>query len=314
MTKVFIDGKEGTTGLRIFDRLSLRDDLEILTLPERERKNPELRRQQLNACDVAILCLPEDAAIEACEMIESPDVRIIDPSTAHRIADDWVYGLPEVLDNGWGQLKNAKHVSVPGCHASGFLALTTPLIQAGILQQDSLISCTSLTGYSGGGRKMIAQYESDYRDVLLKSPRLYALSQHHKHLAEMQHYSKLATAPAFFPIVADYFNGMLTIISVFREQLGSGYGVEDIKELYRAKYAGPMVRYCEQMDEHGYLASGKLKDLDGMDISVSGNEDRMTLLARFDNLGKGASGAAIQLMNILIGADPYAGLTLGGQA
>ena len=314
MTTIFIDGKEGTTGLRIFDRLSLRSDLALLTLPERERKNPELRRQQLNACDVAILCLPEDAAIEACGMIESPDVRIIDPSTAHRIADGWVYGLPEVLENGWEQLDGAKHVSVPGCHASGFLALTTPLIAAGILKEDALISCTSLTGYSGGGRKMIAQYESDYRDVLLKSPRLYALGQHHKHLAEMQHYSKLATAPAFFPIVADYFNGMLTIISVFREQLASGYGVEDIKELYRTKYTGPMIRYCEQMDEHGYLASGKLKDLDGMDISVSGNEERITLLARFDNLGKGASGAAIQLMNILIGADPYAGLNLGGQA
>ena len=314
MTKIFIDGKEGTTGLRIFDRLSLRDDLEILTLPERERKNPELRRQQLNACDVAILCLPEDAAIEACEMIESPDVRIIDPSTAHRIADGWVYGLPEVLENGWEQLDGAKHVAVPGCHASGFLALTTPLIAAGILKQDALISCTSLTGYSGGGRKMIAQYESDYRDVLLKSPRLYALSQHHKHLAEMQHYSKLKTAPAFFPVVADYFNGMLTIISVFREQLNGGYHAGDIKELYRAKYTGPMVRFCEQMDEHGYLASGKLKDLDGMDISVSGNEERITLLARFDNLGKGASGAAIQLMNILIGVDPYAGLNLGGQA
>ena len=311
MTKIFIDGKEGTTGLRIFDRLSLRDDLEILTLPERERKNPELRRQQLNACDVAILCLPEDAAIEACGMIESPDVRIIDPSTAHRIADGWVYGLPEVLENGWGQLNGAKHVSVPGCHASGFLALTTPLIAAGILKEDALISCTSLTGYSGGGRKMIAQYESDYRDVLLKSPRLYALGQQHKHLKEMQHYSGLSTAPAFFPVVADYFNGMLTIISVFREQLAKGYGVKDIHELYRARYAGPMVRYCEAMDEHGYLASGKLKDLDGMDVSVAGNEERITLLARFDNLGKGASGAAIQLMNILIGADPYAGLTLG---
>ncbi|MPM57871.1 N-acetyl-gamma-glutamyl-phosphate reductase [bioreactor metagenome] len=158
---------------------------------------------------------------------------------------------------------------------------------------------------------MIAQYESDYRDVLLQSPRLYALGQHHKHLAEMQHYSGLGTPPAFFPIVADYFNGMLTILSVFREQLAGGYGSKDIQELYRAKYTGPMIRYCEQMDEHGYLASGKLKDLDGMDISVSGNEDRITLLARFDNLGKGASGAAIQLMNILIGADPYAGLNLG---
>ena len=310
MTKIFIDGKEGTTGLRIFDRLSLRSDLELLTLPERERKNPELRRQQLNACDVAILCLPEDAAIEACEMIESPDVRIIDPSTAHRIADGWVYGLPEVLENGWEQLNGAKHVAVPGCHASGFLALTAPLIAAGILKKDALISCTSLTGYSGGGHKMISQYESDYRDVLLKSPRLYALGQQHKHLKEMQHYSGLIHAPAFFPVVADYFNGMLTILSVFREQLTSGYDVNDIRELYRARYMGPMVRYCEAMDEHGYLAGGKLKDLDGMDISVAGNEERITLLARFDNLGKGASGAAIQCMNLMLGLPAQTGLNV----
>lgn len=311
MTKVFIDGKEGTTGLRIFDRLSQRADLQLLTLPERERKNPALRREMLNSCDVAILCLPEDAALEACEMVTEPHVRIIDPSTAHRIAKDWVYGLPEAWDGGWEQLEGATRVSVPGCHASGFLALTAPLIASGILKKDALISCTSLTGYSGGGHKMIAQYESDYRDVLLKSPRLYALSQQHKHLKEMHHYSGLTVAPAFSPIVADYFNGMLTIINVFQEQLESGFSVKDIKELYRARYAGPMVRYCEAMDEHGYLASGKLKDLDGMDISVAGNEDRITLLARFDNLGKGASGAAIQLMNILIGADPYAGLILG---
>ena len=311
MTKVFIDGKEGTTGLRIFDRLSQRADLQLLTLPERERKNPALRREMLNSCDVAILCLPEDAALEACEMVTEPHVRIIDPSTAHRIAKDWVYGLPEAWDGGWEQLEGATRVSVPGCHASGFLALTAPLIASGILKKDALISCTSLTGYSGGGHKMIAQYESDYRDVLLKSPRLYALGQQHKHLKEMHHYSGLTVAPAFSPIVADYFNGMLTIINVFQEQLESGFSVKDIKELYRARYTGPMVRYCEAMDEHGYLASGKLKDLDGMDISVAGNEDRITLLARFDNLGKGASGAAIQLMNILIGADPYAGLILG---
>ena len=311
MTKIFIDGKEGTTGLRIYDRLSQRADLSMLTLPERERKNPALRKELLNSCDVAILCLPEDAALEACDMVEEKHVRIIDPSTAHRIADGWVYGLPEAWDGGWDQLEGAARVSVPGCHASGFLALTAPLIAAGILKKDALLSCTSLTGYSGGGHKMIAQYESDYRDVLLKSPRLYALGQQHKHLNEMQHYSGLDHAPAFFPVVADYFNGMLTVLSVFREQLSYGCSVKDIRDLYRARYTGPMVRYCEAMDEHGYLASGKLKDLDGMDISVAGNEERITLLARFDNLGKGASGAAIQLMNILIGADPYAGLTLG---
>ena len=313
MTKIFIDGKEGTTGLRIYDRLSQRGDLELLTLPEKERKNPALRKELLNLCDVAFLCLPEDAAIEAVGMVEQEHVAIIDPSTAHRISADWVYGLPEPWDGGFEKLNGAKRVSVPGCHASGFLALTAPLVTAGILKKDALLSCTSLTGYSGGGHKMIAQYESDYRDVLLKSPRLYALGQHHKHLKEMQHYSGLSTAPAFFPIVADYFNGMLTILSVFQSQLEDGFTAEDIRALYRERYSGPMVRYREQMDEHGYLASGKLSDLDGMDICVSGNDERITLLARFDNLGKGASGAAIQLMNIMIGADPYEGLNLGGK-
>ena len=309
MTKIFIDGKEGTTGLRIYDRLSQRADLTMLTLPERERKNPALRQELLNSCDVAILCLPEDAALEACDMVTEPHVRIIDPSTAHRISQGWVYGLPEAWDGGWEQLEGATRVSVPGCHASGFLALTAPLIASGILKKDALLSCTSLTGYSGGGHKMISQYESDYRDVLLKSPRLYALGQQHKHLKEMWHYSGLATAPAFFPVVADYFNGMLSIISVFAEQLAPGKTVDDIKALYRARYAGPLVRYQEQMDEHGFLASGKLSDLDGMDISVAGNEERITLLARFDNLGKGASGAAIQCMNLMFGLDGKTGLS-----
>ncbi len=311
MTKVFIDGKEGTTGLRIFDRLSGRTDLELLTLPESMRKDPASRKKMLNECDVAFLCLPESAAIEAVSMVEEPHVHIIDPSTAHRIADGWVYGLPEPWDDGFEKLRGAKRVAVPGCHASGFLALTVPLIRAGILRKDALLSCTSLTGYSGGGHKMIAQYESDYRDVLLKSPRLYSLPQAHKHVPEMRYYSGLDTAPAFFPIVADYFSGMLTILSVFQEQLSGGATVGDIKSLYRQRYSGPLVRYQEQMDEHGYLAGGKLSDLDGMDISVAGNEEHITLLARFDNLGKGASGAAIQCMNIMMGVDQYAGLNLG---
>jgi len=309
-TKVFIDGKEGTTGLRIFDRLSERDDLELLTLPERQRKDPALRREALNECDVALLCLPEAAAVEAVEMIENPNTRVIDPSTAHRISEGWVYGLPEPFPGGFEALKNATRVSVPGCHASGFLALVAPLVREGILKKDAALSCTSLTGYSGGGHKMIAQYESDYRDVTLKSPRLYALTQAHKHLPEMRHYSGLENTPAFFPIVADYFSGMLSIVSVFASQLLPGKNADDIRALYKSLYPGPLLRYAERMDENGYLSGGRLSSLDGMDVSVSGNEERITLLARFDNLGKGASGAAIQCMNILIGADPYAGLKL----
>lgn len=310
MTKVFIDGKEGTTGLRIYDRLSERDDLELITLPEKLRKDASLRKQALNECDVALLCLPDAAAIEAVEMVENPNTRIIDPSTAHRIAEGWTYGLPEAFDGGFEAVKASKRVAVPGCHASGFITLVAPLIREGILKKDALLTCTSLTGYSGGGHKMIAQYESDYRDVTLKSPRLYALTQAHKHLPEMRHYTCLGTAPAFFPVVADYFNGMLTAISVFAEHLETGKTPDDIRALYQKRYPGPLVRYVEKMDENGYLSGGKLSNLDGMDVSVSGDSEHITLLARFDNLGKGASGAAIQCMNILIGADPYAGLIL----
>lgn len=310
MTKVFIDGKEGTTGLRIYDRLSERDDLELITLPEKLRKDASLRKQALNECDVALLCLPDAAAIEAVEMVENPNTRIIDPSTAHRIAEGWTYGLPEAFDGGFEAVKASKRVAVPGCHASGFITLVAPLIREGILKKDALLTCTSLTGYSGGGHKMIAQYESDYRDVTLKSPRLYALTQAHKHLPEMRCYTGLGTAPAFFPVVADYFNGMLTAISVFAEHLETGKTPDDIRALYQKRYPGPLVRYVEKMDENGYLSGGKLSNLDGMDVSVSGDSEHITLLARFDNLGKGASGAAIQCMNILIGADPYAGLIL----
>ena len=313
-TTIFIDGSSGTAGLRIYDRLAQREDIDLLTLPPELHHDIKAQRELINRADIAFLCLPDAAAITAADLVENPDTVVLDTSTAHRTAPGWTYGFPELSPEREAAIRTAKRIAVPGCHASGFIVLVYPLVEAGILPPDALLTCYSLTGYSGGGHKMISQYESDYRDVLLKSPRLYALGQQHKHLKEMQHYSGLTTAPAFSPIVADYFNGMLTIINVFQEQLAGGYRVKDIRELYRARYTGPMVRYCEAMDEHGYLASGKLKDLDGMDISVAGNEERITLLARFDNLGKGASGAAIQLMNILIGADPYAGLNLGGQA
>lgn len=314
MYKVFIDGKEGTTGLRIFDRLSERTDIELITLPEAKRKDVESRRLALNDCDVAILCLPDSAAKEAVTMVENGRVRVIDASTAHRTAPGWLYGFPELQENGFQKLQAAKRVSVPGCHASGFLALVVPLVQSGILKKDALLSCTSLTGYTGGGRRMIAHYEADYRDVQLKAPRLYALGQEHKHLPEMLHYSGLETAPAFLPVVADYACGMLTMIPVFSSQLAPGKTADDIRRIYQDSYAGPLMRYKTQMDENGYLSGGRLSGLDGMDVSVSGNDERITLLARFDNLGKGASGAAIECLNVMIGADPYAGLNLGKES
>lgn len=311
MHRVFIDGKEGTTGLRIHGRLAERADVTLVALPEAERKDPESRRRALNGCEIAILCLPDAAAVEAVAMIGNPDVRVIDASTVHRTASGWVYGFPELADDGFEQLRDAKRVAVPGCHASGYVALVWPLVAAGILKRDAMLSCTSVTGYSGGGKAMIAQYEDAERDPLLASPRLYALSQSHKHLPEMRAYSGLDSAPAFCPVVADYDCGMLTAVPVFAEQLAGGAGVEDIRAVYRGRYRGPAVRFLEAMDEGGYLAAGGMAGLDAMDVSVAGNAERLTLLARFDNLGKGASGAAVECLNCMIGADPYAGLRLG---
>lgn len=311
MHRVFIDGKEGTTGLRIHERLASRADVTLISLPEAERKDPEARRRALNGCDVAILCLPDAAAIEAVAMIENPDVRVIDASTAHRTASGWTYGFPELTEGGFERLRTATRVAVPGCHASGYVALVLPLVQAGILKSGALLSCTSVTGYSGGGKKMIAEYEDSARDPLLNSPRLYALSQSHKHLPEMLCYSGLEAAPAFCPVVADYACGMLTAVPVFAGQLTGGAGIEDARNVYRGRYRGPVVRFCEVMDEGGYLEAGGLAGLDAMDVSVAGSAERLVLLARFDNLGKGASGAAVECLNCMIGSDPYMGLRLG---
>ena len=311
MPRVFIDGKEGTTGLRIHERLARRADVTLVALPEAERKDPESRQCALNGCDVAILCLPDAAAVEAVAMIKNPDVRVIDASTAHRTASGWVYGFPELVNDGFTPLRTAKRVAVPGCHASGYVALVLPLVQAGLLKKDAQLSCTSVTGYSGGGKGMIAQYEDAARDPALASPRLYALPQAHKHLPEMRAYSGLDSAPAFCPVVADYACGMLTVVPVFAAQMASGASIEDIRDVYRSRYRGPVVRFLEAMDADGYVSAGGLAGLDAMDVTAAGNAERFVLLARFDNLGKGASGAAIQLMNIMIGADPYAGLNLG---
>lgn len=310
MLRVFIDGKEGTTGLRIHERLAARADVTLVTLPEAERKDPEARHRALNGCDIAILCLPDAAAVEAVAMIENPSVRVIDASTAHRTADGWVYGFPELVDDGFARLRTAKRVAVPGCHASGYVALVAPLVAAGVLRSDALLSCTSVTGYSGGGKKMIAEYENDPRDPALDSPRLYALPQQHKHLPEMLCYGGLEAAPVFCPVVADYDCGMLTAVPVFAAQLAGGAGIEDVRDVYRGRYRGPVVRFSETMDADGYLAAGGLAGSDAMDVSVAGGAERFTLLARFDNLGKGASGAAVECFNCMIGADPYAGLRL----
>lgn len=307
MKKVFIDGKAGTTGLRIYERLSERTDIELMLLPEEKRKDIEARREMLNTCDIAFLCLPDAAAIEAVGLIENEKVRVLDTSTAHRTDPGWAYGFPELSEAHREKIKNSNRIAVPGCHASGFISLVYPLIEAGAISKDTLLTCHSLTGYSGGGKKMIAEYEAPEPDVALASPRQYGLTQNHKHLKEMKAVTGINSFPAFCPIVADYYSGMLVTVPLFKEQL-NGVTLQDIKEIYSKKYASDMVRFKDEIGEDGFICSNKLSFNDSMEIFVQGNEDRILLMSRYDNLGKGASGAAIQNMNILLGTDEKTGL------
>ncbi len=310
MKKIFIDGKAGTTGLRIYERLGNRNDIEILTLPEEKRKDTESRKKILNEADIVFLCLPDEASIEAVSLIDNPDTVVIDTSTAHRTNPGWVYGFPEVSAEFETLIKTSKRIAVPGCHASGFIALIKPLIENGFLNNSVRLSCHSVTGYSGGGKKMIAQYESSEKDTLLTAPRQYALSQNHKHLREMKKICGLENEPIFCPIVSDFYSGMVVTVPLFKTDLADGLDAEDIKSLYRSKYTGSIVRYTEKADEDGLLSAAALSGKDAMEISVFGNDDRILLTARYDNLGKGASGAAVEVLNIVLGMDRTKGLEI----
>lgn len=307
MKKIFIDGKAGTTGLRIYERLSERSDIELMLLPEEKRKDVEARREALNTCDIAFLCLPDAAAIESVGLIENENVRVLDTSTAHRTNPGWAYGFPELSPAHREKIKNSNRIAVPGCHASGFISLVYPLVEAGAISPDTLLTCHSLTGYSGGGKKMIAEYEDAEPDVALESPRQYGLNQNHKHLNEMKAITGINAFPAFCPIVADYYSGMLVTVPLFKEQL-NGVTIEDIKKIYADKYRSDIVKYKDEIGENGFICSNKLSFNDTMEIFVEGNEERILLMSRYDNLGKGASGAAIQNMNILLGTDEKTGL------
>ena len=310
MKKVFIDGNAGTTGLRIFDRLHGRTDIQLLTLPESERKLESSRKRLLNEADVVFLCLPDDAACEAASWVENPDTVVLDTSTAHRTAPGWCYGFPELSPVQEARLRQAKRIAVPGCHASGFIALVYPLISAGLLAPDVLLSCYSLTGYSGGGKKMIAEYRAPERSPLLNAPRQYALGQTHKHLKEMKAVTGLASEPVFCPVVADFYSGMQVTVPLFAGWLKPGAGMEEVKNAYKALYTGPVVSYTDAADEGGFLSAAAQSGLDSMKITVAGNEQRMVLLAVYDNLGKGASGAAVECMNLVTGAEKTLGLEL----
>jgi N-acetyl-gamma-glutamyl-phosphate reductase len=303
--KVYIDGHQGTTGLRIYERLAERSDLDLITLPEEKRKDLASRKKALNAADLVFLCLPDEAAREAVTLIDNPDVVVFDTSTAHRTDKDWVYGLPELSCDQENAVKNAKRIAVPGCHAAGFILLVYPLISAGLLKQDVLLSCFSLTGYSGGGKSMIAQYEDERTDKTdpLQSPRQYALGQEHKHLKEIVGVTGLKHAPVFCPIVADFYSGMEVTVPLFKRDLMKNAGIDDIRALYREYYRGPVVSYKETLDSKGFIAANTLTGKDSLEITVTGNEQRLLLIALYDNLGKGASGAALECMNISLGID-----------
>ena len=307
-TTIFIDGSSGTAGLRIYDRLAQRPDIDLLTLPPELHHDIEAQRELLNRADIAFLCLPDAAAITAADLVENPDTVVLDTSTAHRTAPGWTYGFPELSPEREAAIRTAKRIAVPGCHASGFIVLVYPLVEAGILPPDALLTCYSLTGYSGGGKKMIAEYESEDKSPLLFAPRQYGPTQQHKHLKEMKGITGIENAPIFCPVVDDFYSGMQITVPLFAEQISCSSS--EIADIYRAKYQGPVVTFCDKSDNDGFLCAGALSGTDGMKISVYGNDERILLTAVYDNLGKGASGAALENLNLVMGKDKAFGLDI----
>ena len=305
MTKVFIDGSAGTTGLRIYERLAGRKDIELMILSENLRKNTDARRQMLNLADIAFLCLPDKAAVEAVSLVENGNTAIIDTSTAHRTNDDWAYGFAELSEKHRRSIEKSKRIANPGCHASGFISSVYPLVNHGVISADFPLTAYSLTGYSGGGKSLIAEYEDENRDVRHESHRIYGTTLAHKHLPEMQKICGLAKKPVFSPILGDFYSGMATSI------LLPDVGAKQVWECLSAHYAGAkLVSVAPLGGDEGLIYASTLSGKDTMRIQVCGHEEQTMVTAVFDNLGKGASGAAIQNMNILLGVDETTGLNV----
>ena len=308
-TKVYIDGQSGTTGLQIYDRIGQREDLELLRIPEELRHDPDERKKYLNSADIVFLCLPDEGAREAVSFIENPNVRVIDASTAHRTNTDWTYGYPELSKAQREAIRTSKRVANPGCHATGFISTTAPLVAMGVIPKDYPMSCYSLTGYSGGGKKMIAEYEAEGRSELLDAPGIYGLNLHHKHLPEMQTVTGLAYPPVFMPVVDDYYKGMATTIMLQNRLLPGQPSAEEIcaklADYYRDEHFVSVVPFGENDSK---LYANKLAGTNRLEIVVCGHEEQTTVTALFDNLGKGASGAAVQNMNIMLGLPEETGL------
>lgn len=311
--KIYIDGQAGTTGLKIRERFAGRDDIEILMIDEAKRKDPEERKKMINSSDFTFLCLPDAASIEAVSMIENPNVRIIDASTAHRTNPEWAYGFPELSESHRKKIVDSKRVAVPGCYASGFISLVYPMVSSGIMPADYPVTSFAVSGYSGGGNKMIAQYESDEKPETFNSPRFYGLAQTHKHLPEMQKITGLAEKPIFTPIVDDYYSGMVVCVP-FRTRLADKkVTVSDVYEMFAKHYDGQnfvKVMPWKDIEEQKkvLLSSNDLSGTNKMEIHIFGDDERIMLCSRLDNLGKGASGAAVQCLNIMMGIDETTGL------
>lgn len=313
-TKIFIDGSEGTTGLRIHERFAGRDDVEILPIASELRKDVGERRRLINESDITFLCLPDAAARESVSLIENENVRIIDTSTAHRTEEGWAYGFPELSGEFRERIAKGKRIAVPGCYATGFISLVYPLIQSGILPKDYPVATFAMSGYSGAGKKAIAVYESEDRAPEFDAPREYALSQQHKHLKEMTKITGLQRTPLFSPMVCDYYSGMIVTLPLYTDLLNGKPSLQEVQEKLSAFYEGePFIQVMplgKEEETNGFLAGNARSGWDGLEIFVTGNEDRILVSSRFDNLGKGASGAAIQCMNIVMGVDEKKGLNL----
>jgi len=312
--KVFVDGQEGTTGLKIRDYLSIRTDLEVLKIDSDRRKDTAARKSLLNEADLVFLCLPDAAAKEAVSLIENRRTRVIDASTAHRTDKNWVYGLPELGNGQRESIRNSVRVANPGCHATGFLLIAYPLVQMGILPKDYPVSCTSITGYSGGGKKLIARYEKARSLDGINSPKPYGLKLKHKHLPEMQAISGLKFPPVFMPVVANFYKGMAVSVPLAVRLLHKTGNAGDLRNLLAEFYAGePFVRVMpypadDLLEESGYFNPEACNDTNRVELFVFGHDEQVILMSRFDNLGKGASGAAVQNMNIMLGLGETTGL------
>lgn len=309
MVKVYIDGQEGTTGLKILERFKNRNDIELLKIEEDKRKDADERKKLINSSDFTFLCLPDAAAREAVAMA-GDKVRIIDASTAHRTNPDWAYGFPELGADFRNKIANSARTAVPGCYASGFISMVYPLVKLGIMPADYPVTCHAVSGYSGAGKKAIAVYEGENRPAEFDSPRQYALTQQHKHLPEMQKICGLSYAPAFNPLVCDYFSGMVVSLPIFTRLLTKKYTPDDVRkalaEFYKDSY---FVRVMPDGEpEDGFIGANNISGTNNMQIFVNGNNERLILCSRLDNLGKGASGAAVQCLNIMMGIDEKTGL------